>query len=403
MNAVTLVERLTRTHLRRIVFCAVFLLPIVGYLVSRIKRGRWWFHDWDALVCAAHSASRGQSPYGPPLPCGALHPTPFVYAPLVGRAFAPVANAILGTSHLVCLVLIVPSIAFLLWYAVRKPVPDAPWQLRVMSLAAMGGSVFACGNVGLMLHALIVAAALILKRSRLPFIVAVLFAAAVKPVFLTCLIVLLYENRPARDRLITGTIAGAAGLLVVAAVALTPDPLSDAWHAAMNSVIMTEQPGIGFFAFAHFLGLSPLQPLSLCLLAVFTTAIMLAGLALAEGRRLCDSQRLVLGLGVAQLLNPRMMDYDMMLLAPTIAVVVMQAQPLGRRLYTIAGGVFVATLTGAVVINVFEIEHIHRAPVSIFIYCLVLLAVGGAAAWRHRARWLSLLTLHRPQHVGGGQ
>ena len=181
------------------------------------------------------------------------------------------------------------------------------------------------------------------------------------------------------------------GLSGFIALMLTAGPFSDAWHQSLNAVVIQQQPGIGYFSYTSLIGLGTASPITLAGLAVFMTVIALSGLVLAEWGKVSAAERIVIGLGIAQLLNPRLMDYDMLALAPFMATVVMLAKPLGDKIFARVSWVFAGTLIGCIVVNVAEIEVIHRAPVTVFIYCGLTVFVAARIAWPHSERikgWL---------------
>ena len=387
MDALSWFERFTARKRNLWFFSLFFLFPLAGNLISRLTRARYWLPDFDALICGAHNVSRGISPYSLHPACDGIRPTPYVYAPQVGQFFAPLEQVFgLEGARWAFILVYAPAMLGLFWYAVLRPMDRAPWHFRLMTLAAMVGSVLSCGNIGLVLHALTIPAALRMSKSRLPFIAIVICGALVKPVFITYLVVLLLEDRPLMTRLRTFLLAVATGAGALLVLFLTAGRFSDDWHAALNAVVILEQPGIGVFATTSALGLSTASPVTLAGLGLFIIGMGLASLILAEWGGLNAVERIIFGLGAAQFLNPRLMDYDMFTLAPCMAMVVMMAKPLGRKTFTWASWAFAGTLSLCVVCNILEIRAIHRAPVAVFVYGLILLTVAGLTAWPQRAR-----------------
>lgn len=384
-DTLAFIERWTRTRTERVVFHLIFLFPVLGAVISRLSKHRHLLNDYDALACGAWSLARGLSPYARHPACPGLDPAAFVYAPQVGWAFGPFIDAFgLEGSRWVWLVPLVPAMGLLVWYALFKAMPRAPYPLRLMTLAAIAGSMVTCGNAGFVLNGLIVLCALNLKRSPYPFILAVLLATVIKPVMLTWLFVLLCDDRPWRSRIVgTGAVA-VSGLALVGAVMMTAGPLTPQWHALI-ATILHEQPGVGFFSYSNLIGLDPASPVTIGLLAMFMGVLALSGLVVAEGAGLSYDERIVLGIGVAQLLNPRLMDYDMLTLAPFAALLVMLARDFGQRAFVWISGIFAGTLISCVVTNMVELPVLHRAPVTVFVYCGMTVALAVLTLRRHRA------------------
>ncbi|CAM3202622.1 hypothetical protein [Asticcacaulis taihuensis] len=387
MDSLTWFELFTARKRNLWLFSLFFLFPLVGNLISRLTKARYWLPDFDALICGAHNVSRGISPYSLHPVCDGIRPTPYVYAPQVGQFFAPLEQVFgLEGARWAFALVYMPAMLWLFWYAILKPMDKAPWHFRLMTLAAMVGSVLSCGNIGLLLHALTILGALYISKSRLPFIAIVICGALIKPVFLTYLVVLLLEDRPLIARLRTFLLSATVAVSALLALLLTAGRFSDDWHAALNAIVILEQPGIGFFATTSALGLNTASAVTLIGLGVFITGMGLASLVLAEWGGLTAEERIIFGLGAAQFLNPRLMDYDMFTLAPCMAMVVMTAKPLGQKTFTCVSWAFAGTLIFCVVCNILEIRAIHRAPVAVFAYGLILLAVAGLTAWPQRMR-----------------
>jgi hypothetical protein len=253
-----------------------------------------------------------------------------------------------------------------------------------MSLAAIVGSAFACGNIGLILHALVTATAVFCLRRRWPFVLMVVMAALIKPVMLTYLVLLLFERRPFRERIGGAALAGALGLAAIAVEMLTAGDLGGDWHKTLNLIVLTQQPGISYFGWLGWIGV-PNGPVSLAMAVCLMLVTLLAGWRLAEQQGENDMARLAVALGMAQFLNPRLMDYDMLALAPLMALVVMQAQTLGPRLFRVVSWAFTLILSVDVLANLLEIKAFNRSPVTLFIYWLMLLTVA-ADLWLRQQR-----------------
>ncbi len=387
-DALSFVRRWTATWWGAALFGLVFLFPVLGNVISRLtKKHGWWLNDYDALICGAQSLAHGQSPYSLHPVCEGIRPAPFVYAPQVAAFFAPFVNAtgLMGARWLYLIVL-VPATLLLIWYALFKLMPKTPFVLRLMTFAAINGSAFACGNIGIPLHALVLAGALALPRTRLPFIAAVILGALVKPVFLTYLIVLLYQDKPLIDRVRATVISAVVGLAAVAWLLYGAGPLSAQWHGILGAIVVQQQPGIGFFSYTSLIGLPGQSTGAQLAFVVFAGVMALSGLVLAEWSGLEPSERIVLGLGIAQLLNPRLMDYDLMMLAPAIVLIVMLAKPLGARTFAWVSWAFFAVLVLAVVLNIAEVNAIKRAPIAVFVYCGITIFVAARTAQQHEAR-----------------
>ena len=396
-DAVSIVRRLTARAWMAGLFGFVFLFPILGNVISRLTRKHgWWLNDYDALICGAHSVGLGQSPYSLTPVCDGIRPAPFVYAPQVGEVFAPLVNGLgFAGARWIFLIALLPALAVLVWFGLYKALPKAPFWLRLMTFAAINGSVLACGNIGLVLHALVIAAALNIPRARWPFVAAVILGALVKPVFLTYLIVLLLEKRPLGLRLRDFGLSAALGLGAVAWLMLDAGPFGAAWHATLNAIVIQQQPGIGLFSYTSLLGFPAASPVAQGLYVPFAALIAISGLVLAEWGEFDAGERVVLGMGVAQLLNPRLMDYDLFVLTPAVVMIVMQAKAFGLKVFSWVSWAFAGVLVFAVALNAFGGAHVNdlvkRAPIAVFVYCGLLIFVAAKTAQKHQTEIKALV------------
>jgi len=381
------IEARTRTWKGKLLFHLIFLFPILGAVISRLSRHRHLLNDYDALACGAWSLAHRVSPYARHPVCPGLDPAAYVYAPQVGLAFRPFIEVFgLEGSRLAWLILLLPAMGVLIWYALWKALPRAPYALRLMSLAAIAGSMVTCGNAGFVLNGLIVLCALNLKKARYPFIITVLLSALIKPMMLTWLFVLMADDRSWTSRLIATGVSAVIGAAIVGWMMMSAGPWASQWHALMGT-ILHEQPGVAFFSYSNLLGLDPTSPVTLALLAMFMGVLAVSGLILAEGTGLSHDERMVLGIGMAQLLNPRLMDYDMLTLAPFAALLVVLSKDCGQRAFAWMSSVFAGTLVGCVATNIVEVPVLHRAPVTVFVYCGMTVALAVITLKRHR--WLN--------------
>jgi hypothetical protein len=386
MDAVTWL----RTHAqRRWLFGALLIFavePTLSALTSRFGQGGWWLGDFDAVVCGAWRVGQGQSPYVLPAPCQGLEAAAYVYAPQVAQAFAPLVKA-LGAwgMHWAYLPVLAVSISTLIWYIVFRPMPGVPFPMRLMSLMAIRGSPITTGNIGAVLQAAIIGASLLISHARWLFIVVVIIAAVVKPFFLTALIVLLFEDRPWLRRLMTFGAALAAGLAAFAVLLSTAEPLLSEWRTFLSRIVLDEQPGRGLFLAFSSLGLNEKTPLAYTLYVLFAAAVVTAGLVVSEGNRMAGAERVTLGLGVAQMINPRLFEYnfDFYLLFPAIALVVMASQTLSQKGFVALSWTFALGMLAEFLTSIIGIQVLSLIPHALLL-CVAILFATAALTLHHR-------------------
>jgi hypothetical protein len=311
----------------------IFALPVLGGLAVRMFVGGRWLRDLDAVTCAAWRTGHHISPYAHGLACPIGQPTDYMYLPQLARLLAPLAHggaAVALRSGLALLVL--AAAGFLLWALVLRPMSGAPRLLRGAIAALTTGGALAVGNLALVCHALVLGVGLIRRRGPWALIATIVIVSILKPVYLTYLLIFAYEPEPftVRARRIGGglALAGLAALLVLT----TGGGQLGAWKTALAEIALRAQPGYGFLSWTDRLGLSAAEPAVLVAFVVFAGLVCLSGLAVAEVRGLDRQGRLLLALAVAQIVNPRPMAYDLIMLAP-LAVAFAGGSATSRRMF----------------------------------------------------------------------
>ncbi|MFT3998257.1 MAG: glycosyltransferase 87 family protein, partial [Asticcacaulis sp.] len=232
-------------------FVALFTMPVWSSLLGRLVKGKWWLNDFDSLICGADHIRRGLSPYALQPVCDGINPAPFVYPPSIAAFFAPLTAALsFDQLRLIYALLLIPVVALSVWYVFVKAFPDMSLRWRVLGCAILTGSSLASGNISLILHGLILLSALCLNRHRWPFLIAVIAAAFIKPVLLTYLVVLLYQERKLLSRALFTVIGAAGGIIAFLIASHGSGALHDEWLMRMDQIVLTQQPGISFFAWA---------------------------------------------------------------------------------------------------------------------------------------------------------
>lgn len=371
-----------------------FTLPLSGGIIGRIVKDRPWLIDYDAYACAAETIGRGLSPYSLHPACAGLHPTPYVYAPQIAESLWPVISFMgHGPAKLFYMLAIFAALLYIGWVGMLKTFPKAPPLLRIPVYAVLTGSSLASGNIAIILHALILLGLFQMDKRRWPFVAAVIFAALFKPMMLTCLLVLLYQDRPFLSRLRYGIGAGLLGTGVCAALLLGAGEWSGAWHASINQIVLSEQPGIGFFSWLRWLGIDSTSRLSLVFAGLYMSLLSLMGLFMVEFGRMNADERLIFGLGVAQLVNPRLMDYDILYIAPCLVLMLSLIRVAGKSWYRALSWIFLGTFTAICVLNQLDANALPVIPMSGLAFVLLMGLSFAWMLWMHRKRWIAVGSL----------
>lgn len=369
---------------------AIFSLPLLVALISRLFNGYWWWNDFDAMACAGIQASHGLQIYAAHPLCPGLRPAAFVYPPQIAWALQALIGVFGVTTAKIGYVIVYSAASLWLgWLLFFKRLTNAPARQRLIALGLVTGGVIACGNVALLCHALIAASLFGFRRTRLPFILAVALATVIKPVFVVALVVLLVERADLRVRIARLGVAAAVVGAAFALVLVTGWSQLPAWMAAIERTVLTARPGSGFLGWASSLGLEGHGVFAISGWLVFAATMTLAGARIVRARAFSEDEVWLFGLGLAQLINPRLMGYDLQMLAPTIAVAMAAAGGLrrtpsmlvGRGLQLVCGG-------GLVLACCWQVSL--AAELAPLVVCVILLYEAMAMRAPARARAAAL-------------
>ena len=299
----------------------LFPLPLVLGLGAKLAHSKLWFGDYQAVACAGRKALAGLPLYDLNLACDGMHPSVYVYVPFVAR-LAALCQEILGEPGLFLLYLglFAAALGVLMLAPLTRGVPGA-WGDKLPFTVLWSGSAVMWGNIAVILHGVILLAALAFETLPWLFVAAVAVAAWVKPVFLAYLAVVLVADRPIAQRLVMATAGVMAGLLPTLLFSLTGGHLAAQWAAILGHFVYDTTPGYGYFGWLGLVGVNGAStPVQAAYLA-FAGLVVLSGLSLAEGLVLNSRERLWLGLSLTVLLIPRVMSQDIFLIGPGLAIV----------------------------------------------------------------------------------
>ncbi len=383
------IRRWSQSRPAAILFRLFCLFPVVAGIIAKLQKNRWTLMDIDAVLCGASRLSQGLSPYTHTPVCAGLRPAAFVYAPQVASLFsAPVQQfGALFARDLFVWALLFPATAFLVWFALVKAMPQLRLSHRLLAFSALSAMTFCCGNIGIVMHAAVLAGLLAAPRKKWLFTLVVLACAYIKPTFLMYFVVFLLEDRPLWPRFAAFGWRAVAGIGVVALMFATTGHYGGEWRALLKTVAIEEQPGLGWLALTSWAGVITSSVESLAFAALFMAVMLASGMAMAKWGDLDDNERLILGLGLTPLMTPRLMDYDMILIVPYAALLMSIAGKLPGRIFrTNVTWLFTGVLTLGIMTDLFHIKAYHRTHTAMFLFAGLTLFVGFRLAWRHSAQ-----------------
>ncbi|MBW8733955.1 MAG: hypothetical protein JF571_06565 [Asticcacaulis sp.] len=355
-----------------------------------ITHHHWMLMDIDAVLCGAKTLAKNHSPYAiHPRPCGGIRPAAYVYAPQVARLFVPFVQAlgVAGARWLFVAVLLVPATLLLLWFALVKRFRDIDYRYRFLAFSALTSMTFVCANVGLVMHAMVLASLLFFPKTRWPFTAVVLACACVKPTFLAYFVIFMLDDIVLWKRVFAFAWRAVLGVGVVWLMVKTDGHFGKAWQSTLHSVTLARQVGMGWFELTNFVFHVPgKSPLNIELAVGFMAVMALAGMAIAQWGKLDSDERLVLGMGLVPLMTPRLLDYDMVLIVPYAALLMTVVHRIGGRVPTfVLSWIFVLWLGYGIVSNMRHDMAWHRTPMDMLLFgCLT--AITGLLAVVFRLR-----------------
>lgn len=396
MDALALLRRWTSSRPVLYFFMLFCAWPVVAGMYHMITHHAWMMMDIDAVLCGARTLAAGHSPYAihPPV-CAGVRPAAYVYAPQMAYLFMPFVEhfGINGARALFQWVLLLPATLFLLWYALIKAFPTIDTRWRWLAFAALTPMTFLCANIGIVMHASVLASLFFFRDKegryiRWPFTVTVLLCSCIKPTFLVYFVVFLLDDIALWRRLFAFGWRAVAGLAVNQLVVLTDGPFGKAWQKTLHSVTLARQPGMGWFELTNLVFHVPgKSDLNWQLALVFMAVMTLAAMAIAQWGRLTDEERLLFGMGLAPLMTPRILDYDMILIVPYAALMMTVVYRIGGKfLRFVLSWTFVCWMIWGVFCNILQLSYWHRTSMAMLLFgCLTVIVAVRAVLARYGA------------------
>lgn len=364
---------------------ALYAAPLWSGLLGRAVRGKVWFPDFRAVACGAQRFADGQ-PLDLPGPCADPQAAAFVYGPWIARIAADLLGLV-GPAGLFAAyaALFLAATGFLVWLVVLRRATPGEREPRAAFLSFIIGSAVSTGNVALPAQAAIAAAGLVLRRAPWLLVAAIAAAAAIKPVLLTYVAVIVLMRRSPVFRALACAVAAVAGLAPMALFALHGGPSFEAWRRLLGHFVYQVTPGAGLFGWMGLLDAPAAGPAGALIAMVWAVCVTLCGLGIAERARLGDEARLWIGFACAVLANPRLMSEDLFLLGPGLLA---SAQAIGTfrpEAGPWARGAVMAACGVALVGNLVDLFSL-MTPLATLVLAGVLAGGGLLALQRRGAR-----------------
>ncbi len=298
------------------------LLPLVFGVLAKLRHPDGLFSEYRTVACAGQHAAAGEPFYSRTLTCGGEHVPSFVYLPEVARITGAII-AVIGEPafRLIYLALTIASIGALIAVPLfARTVPGA-WKDRLPFAAVVAGGAVLVGNVAIILHGAILAAAMLFELTPWILVAAIVFAAWVKPVFLAALAVILVSGI-GWPRKIVMTVTGiVTGLLPMLLFSVTGGEVAQQWFDLLSHFVFDVTPGKGLLGWLQWAGINGRSPAAHLIWFVYAAALLTCGLAIPRVLRLDASERVWLGLAIATLAIPRIMAEDVFLIGPGLLAV----------------------------------------------------------------------------------
>ena len=367
-----------------------FAVPLVFGLLAKLLHSRMWFGDYQAIACAGQKVLQNAPLYSLNLKCAGMHASSFVYIPGVAQTAAFLEALLTERGFFwLYLTLFTASLCALIWLSFFSRQTFGNWRERFPFMVLLSGSAVMWGNVAVILHAGLLACALLIETLPWLFVAVVAIAAWVKPVFLTYLIVVLIADRPVRQRLALCATGLVAGLLPTVVFATIGGEQSQDWFQLLSHFVYEETPGSGFFGWLALLGISSDSMAVQIAYLAFAGLLALSGVSLAEGLRMSGRERLWLGLSLAALLIPRIMSQDVFLLAPGLVAATQKSAALLARQGFRSGRKLLQSLCCLALFGSLSNLADITTPLALLGFSLFFLYLGQAVLKERRIRLLA--------------
>jgi hypothetical protein len=110
----------------------------------------------------------------------------------------------------------------------------------------------------------------------------------------------------------------------------------------------------------------------------------LSGMAIAQWGRLEEDERLLFGMGLVPLMIPRILDYDMILIAPYAALLMAVAYRIGGGIFRfVLSWIFAGWMIWGILSFIFDLDGWHRTSMAMLLFgCLTVVVALRVVANR---------------------
>ena len=166
---------------------------------------------------------------------------------------------------------------------------------------------------------------------------------------------------------------------------ITDGHFGKAWQRTLHSVTLARQPGMGWFELTNFVFHVPgKSDLNWQLALGFMIVMGLSGMAIAQWGRLEEDERLLFGMGLVPLMIPRILDYDMILIAPYAALLMAVAYRIGGGIFRfVLSWIFAGWMIWGILSFIFDMDGWHRTSMAMLLFgCLTVVVALRVVANR---------------------
>lgn len=360
-----------------------FASPLLSGLVNRIAdRDAFSMPDYGAVACAAERLVSDQPLYvpGQRRNCEDYISPPYLYPPLLAGLEAGV-QATFGVegARLFYLALYLTALAFITWRIFLAGGAPGRRMDRLPYLALIPATPIWQANVATVAHAGVLFASSAAWRTPWVFAAAVVLLSAVKPSFLAYLLVLACLPFPIWRRLLL-TIIPLALIGAGIAAFLSGPAEAEIWRESLRHVMLEWVPGNGSLGIAARLG-APGGP-ALVFAVLFAGLIALAALVICEAGEADVNQRIFIAISAAVIAMPRIMPYDVFLIAPGMVAAVQVVSAARPRAGKLAGRL---AMTGCIVAALMSLAGYanQRLDAALLFFSAALVVGAVTLAPRH--------------------
>jgi len=341
--------------------------------------------DYGAVACAAERLVSDRPLYvpGQRTNCEGYESPPYLYPPFLAGVEAGL-QAMFGLegARILYMGMYLAALAYISWRIFLSAATPGARSARYPYLGLIPATPIWWANYATLAHAVVLLVSASAWRAPWLFAGTTFVLGMIKPSYLAYLLVLACLPFPIWRRVFMTTAPIVLAAVALGAFILTGEESSQAWLDSLAFVSLEWVSGNGALAVAARLGAPDMAAAGIAL--TFATIIALAAVIVCEEGEASIEQRIFIGLAAAVIAMPRVMPYDVFMLAPGMVALVSLA-----KVHRPGIGVWVGRLaiTGCVLAVLMSLAGYADQRLDLALACFASALILAAAGLLLRNPW----------------